>query len=72
MQEFFAMGGYAFYVWTSYAVALVVLLANVWWAAHSLKQVRRRTQQRAARPARRSGPIRPDTSADASTPSPLS
>jgi heme exporter protein D len=28
-QEFFAMGGYAFYVWTSYAVTFIVLLANV-------------------------------------------
>ncbi|GAB4260534.1 MAG: hypothetical protein Kow0065_10810 [Methylomicrobium sp.] len=25
-QEFFAMGGYAFYVWTSYGVTTVVLL----------------------------------------------
>ncbi len=29
IQEFFAMGGYAFYVWTSYALCLVVLLANI-------------------------------------------
>jgi heme exporter protein D len=29
MKEFFEMGGYAFYVWTSYAIAFVVLLANV-------------------------------------------
>jgi heme exporter protein D len=29
MQEFFHMGGYAFYVWTSYGIALVVLLANI-------------------------------------------
>lgn len=29
MQEFFAMGGYAFYVWTSYGLTLLVLLANV-------------------------------------------
>ena len=29
MQEFFHMGGYAFYVWTSYDIALVVLLANI-------------------------------------------
>ncbi len=28
-SEFFAMGGYAFYVWTSYGIALVVLLLNV-------------------------------------------
>jgi heme exporter protein D len=29
MSEFFHMGGYAFYVWTSYAIALVVLVLNV-------------------------------------------
>lgn len=29
LQEFIAMGGYAFYVWGAYAVALIVLLANV-------------------------------------------
>jgi len=29
MGEFFHMGGYAFYVWTSYGLALIVLLANV-------------------------------------------
>ncbi len=28
-NEFFAMGGYGFYVWTSYAVAAVVLAFNV-------------------------------------------
>ena len=28
MKEFFAMGGYALYVWTSYALALIVLVAN--------------------------------------------
>ena len=29
MNEFFYMGGYAFHVWTSYAMALVVLLVNI-------------------------------------------
>jgi len=29
LQEFLAMGGYAFYVWTSYGVCFVVLLANI-------------------------------------------
>lgn len=29
MNEFFHMGGYAFYVWTSYGLAFVVLLANL-------------------------------------------
>lgn len=27
--EFLAMGGYGFYVWTSYGIAFVVLLLNV-------------------------------------------
>jgi len=29
LTEFFHMGGYAYYVWTSYGIALVVLLLNV-------------------------------------------
>ncbi|WP_411728223.1 heme exporter protein CcmD [Methyloglobulus sp.] len=29
LQEFLAMGGYGFYVWTSYGICLVVLIANV-------------------------------------------
>ena len=29
LQQFFHMGGYAVYVWSSYAIALVVLVANV-------------------------------------------
>ena len=29
MREFFAMGGYAFYVWMSYGIALVVLIVNL-------------------------------------------
>ena len=29
LNEFFHMGGYAFYVWTSYGIALFILLANV-------------------------------------------
>ena len=29
LNEFLNMGGYAFYVWTSYGIALVVLLINV-------------------------------------------
>ena len=28
-SEFFAMGGYAFYVWTSYGIALLVLIYNI-------------------------------------------
>jgi heme exporter protein D len=29
MKEFFAMGGYAFYVWMSYGIAAVALVINV-------------------------------------------
>jgi len=29
MNEFFHMGGYAFYVWLSYGIALLVLLGNL-------------------------------------------
>ena len=29
LEAFFAMGGYAFYVWTSYGVTLCVLLAHI-------------------------------------------
>jgi len=34
MSEFLYMGGYATYVWSSYGIALVVLLANI--GAHGL------------------------------------
>jgi len=36
--EFFAMGGYAFYVWGSYAVTAVLIAAELWLLAR-----RRRT-----------------------------
>ena len=29
LNEFLSMGGYAVYVWSSYAIALIVLLVNV-------------------------------------------
>ena len=29
LSEFLNMGGYAFYVWTSYGIALALLLANL-------------------------------------------
>jgi heme exporter protein D len=30
LSEFFHMGGYAFYVWTSYALVAVLLVVNLW------------------------------------------
>lgn len=29
IREFFAMGGYAFYVWTAYGITLLVLVVNI-------------------------------------------
>ena len=29
MKEFFYMGGYAFFVWTSYALTAIVLISNI-------------------------------------------
>ena len=29
LAEFFAMGGYGFYVWTSYGLTLIVLVSNI-------------------------------------------
>jgi len=39
LTEFFHMGGYAFYVWTSYGIALLVLLANVIIPARQRKKL---------------------------------
>ena len=31
MNEFFAMGGYANFVWPAYGITALVLVANFWW-----------------------------------------
>ena len=41
LLEYFRMGGYAFYVWGSYAVVLVVLAFNLAAPALRLRRVRR-------------------------------
>jgi heme exporter protein D len=41
LNEFFHMGGYAFYVWTSYGIALLVLLVNVITPLRQRRKVRR-------------------------------
>jgi len=30
MTDFLHMGGYGVYVWPSYAIALIIIVANVW------------------------------------------
>ena len=41
VAEFLHMGGYAFFVWWSYAVVLVVLVLNLVAPALKLRRVRR-------------------------------
>ncbi|WP_024300047.1 heme exporter protein CcmD [Methylomicrobium lacus] len=42
LQEFFAMGGYGFYVWTAYGITLAVLAANIMIPVMQRKQWLRR------------------------------
>ena len=46
MAEFFHMGGYAFYVWTAYALVLVVLVGNVVAARLGQKRLLERLARR--------------------------
>ncbi|MEN7343429.1 MAG: heme exporter protein CcmD [Pseudomonadota bacterium] len=39
MREFFAMGGYAAYVWSSFALTALVLWFNGWSAARRHRQI---------------------------------
>lgn len=51
-SEFFAMGGYAQFVWPVYIITLIVLLSNVIGPWRKEKQLRRRLarqQRRASR-----------------------
>ena len=48
MAEFFDMHGYAFYVWTSYALGLGTLLLNIWWARRNLARARSDAKRRVA------------------------
>ncbi|OGA06070.1 MAG: heme exporter protein CcmD [Betaproteobacteria bacterium RIFCSPHIGHO2_12_FULL_69_13] len=41
MSEFFAMGGYALYVWGSYGVAFALLALEVILLAHRSRNARR-------------------------------
>ena len=48
VREFLHMGGYGFYVWSAYGVALIVLVANVIVPVLRARELRTRL----ARPAR--------------------
>jgi heme exporter protein D len=44
-SEFFAMGGYGLYVWSSYGMAALVLVFNVLAACRRVKSVRRELEE---------------------------
>ncbi|CAH9018978.1 heme exporter protein CcmD [Candidatus Nitrosacidococcus sp. I8] len=49
LQEFIHMGGYAFYVWTAYGIAALVLIGNIIHAQirhrQVIRQIRREEEQ---------------------------
>lgn len=47
MSEFLSMSGYGAYVWSSYALALVVLVSNAWTARRRLQEEILRSKRRA-------------------------
>ncbi len=49
LQTFFAMGGYAFYVWTSYGICCVVLVLNVVVSIRKRRQFLRQLARKQAR-----------------------
>jgi heme exporter protein D len=53
LEEFFNMGGYAFYVWSSYGIALLVLLANIIAPLRQRKKLLNGIARTARRQARR-------------------
>lgn len=46
LSEFFHMGGYAAYVWSSYGIWLVVMLINVILPVHRLRETQSRLSRR--------------------------
>jgi len=47
------MGGYALYVWTSYAVTLIVLLGNVVFSGRQLREAKKQAVRKASQVRRR-------------------
>ena len=45
MNEFLAMGGYGAYVWTSYALAAIVLVWNIRSALGAHREARQRAER---------------------------
>lgn len=45
LAEFVHMGGYAFFVWTSYAIVALILALNLWLAVRRDRDLRRRLRR---------------------------
>lgn len=52
MKEFFQMGGYAFYVWMSYGITLVVLLVNFFIPMYRRREILKGIARKARRKTR--------------------
>jgi heme exporter protein CcmD len=48
MLQFLEMGGYAVYVWPSYALTALVVGLNIYWARRSLREAQAETRRRLA------------------------
>ena len=48
MSQFFAMGGYARYLWPSYGVTLLAVLLNIIWARGLLRRAKTVARRRLA------------------------
>ncbi|HEX6549308.1 MAG TPA: heme exporter protein CcmD [Gammaproteobacteria bacterium] len=46
-HEFLTMGGYAVYVWPSYAIAAAVMIVNAWLPGRHLRRLLKELKQRA-------------------------
>jgi heme exporter protein D len=59
VTEFFAMGGYAAYVWSAYGITLLVLVVSAWAARRRRLDALDRARQAALQqPARRQATVR--------------
>ena len=47
-MKFLEMGGYAVYVWPSYALTALVVGLNIYWARRSLREAQAETRRRMA------------------------
>ena len=48
MSDFLSMGGYAQYVWPSYAVVLAAIVLNIVWTRRALTRARLEARKRLA------------------------